>query len=329
MDNYNEVLHQMREFGIDLRPRDADLKVDGKRVTCGKGGKWWYWLSLFRPDSGGSYIVGRIGSYKSGESRKVEVNWKPLSEAERARMAAERQRAQELATARRREEAELAAMRAADLWRKALRVGASPYVERKGIEPEACRYLHDGTLVLPLLRYDLPREESLKGVQRILPNGKKLYTKDFAKAGCSLRLGERWPMPGAPLVVLVCEGYATGCTLRMATQRELTVYVGFDAGNLEHVVRMVRDLHPDCRLVVCADDDWKTVDQQTGKPNNPGRTAARLVAKRTERCDMVWPVFKPGRGDKDTDFNDLHVREGLQVVRAQIGAMLHAIDRHC
>ena len=295
-----------------------------KRKTCGKGGKFWYWLQLFRPDAGGSYVVGRFGSYQTGNSEKVEVDWAPLSEAERARRAAEHAAARKAADEARAHEAELAALGALDLWRRANRQGTSPYLARKGVEPEACRYFADGTVVIPLIRYDMPRAEALRAVQRIKPDGAKFFTKGFAKPGCALRLGEI--VPGRLNLVLVCEGYSTALSIRMATGHELVVYMALDAGNLAHVVPMVRALHPDHFILICADDDYRTRDQVTGKLNNPGRTAARAIAKQVPSCDLIWPVFEAAtRGEKDTDFNDLHQRQGLDAVARQIRSVLNAM----
>ena len=62
MDNYQQVLLQMQEFGIEFRDKDLPLELDTpKSKTCGKGGKDWYKLYLFRRDpekGGGTYVVG-------------------------------------------------------------------------------------------------------------------------------------------------------------------------------------------------------------------------------------------------------------------------------
>lgn len=326
MQNMAEVVAQMRAFGVEFLKKDLPLRVGmQKRKGCGKKGKWWYWLQEFRPAAGGCYVVGRFGSYKTQTSEKVQIDWAPLSAAERERMAAEQTRAREAADAARREAAELAALGAGELWRRAARTGTSAYLTRKQVEPEACRYLPDGTLVIPLLRYDYPRSEALRAVQRILPDGQKFYTKDFAKPGCALRLGD--PAECSTRLVLICEGYATGLTLRMATDRRFLVFVALDAGNLQHVTPLVRELLPDARLLICADDDHLTRDQVTQELCNPGRTTARKVAKQVPRCDFLWPVFDPTtRKDKDTDFNDLHLRQGLDAVRRQVGAVTRIME---
>jgi putative DNA primase/helicase len=324
MDNYADVVHQMEAFGVEFTSRDLPLQIPTpKRKTCGAKGKWWYWLQLFRPQAGGEYVVGKFGTYKHGGSeQKVEVDWKPLSDAEKARMKAEREAAEQRARIAREEAAQLAALGAADLWARASRSGSSPYLARKGVQGEACRYLPDGTLVIPLLRYDLEREQALRAVQSIKPDGFKLFTKGFSKSGCSLRLGE---VDASTRVAMVCEGYATGLSIRAATGRRWPVFVALDAYNLVWVVDILRPLYPHVHLLICADDDWKSADHDGP---NPGRTKAKLAAKTNERCDIVWPVFDPAtREEKDTDFNDLHQRQGVHTVEQQLLGVLSAIER--
>lgn len=345
MDNYAAVVHQMEAFGVEfVASRDLPLTIDApKRKGCGVKGKWWYWLRTFRPDAGGSFIVGRFGSYKTGDSQKVEIDWQPLADAERQRMAAERAAAKLKADAVRKAEAELSALDSLGLWRHASRDGHSPYLERKGLVGESCKWLTApltvrwpsrtpgepdtlvrlpvGTLVLPLIRYDYPRDNALRGLQFIRPDGAKIYTRGFDKPGCALRLGE----VGSGMVVLVCEGYATGLTLRMATGHTLAVYVALDAGNLQHVVPLVRELHPESRILICADDDYRT-RAHDGRPDNVGRSKAWAIAKATVATDMVYPIFeRTTRQSKDTDFNDLHARQGLEAVSRQLGAVLQAM----
>ena len=327
MDNYNQVLLQMAEFGIELLDKNLPLKIDTpKRVTCGKGGKDWYRLYTFRPDAGGTYVVGTYGTYRhGGDWRKVQVDWAPLSEAERSRMAAERTAARAAQEAQRREDAALAALGAADLLASAQREGHSPYLERKQVAGESCRYLPDGTVVIPLMRYDLPRDQRLQAVQRILPDGRKFFTKGFDKPGCAVRLGD---VPADPALLMVCEGYATGLSVRWGTGQRWPVFVALDAGNLAHVVPLLNSLYPTARILICADDDWLTRDQHSGALVNPGRMAARNVARKVPGCDMVHPIFQAATREKgDTDFNDLQLREGLDVVRRQLAGVVEVMVR--
>ena len=119
-----------------------------------------------------------------------------------------------------------------------------------------------------------------------------------------------------------------GLSVRMATDKKLPVYVALDAGNLAHVVPLLSKLYPCTRLLICADDDWLTRDQHTQALVNPGLTAARAIARKVAGCDIVWPIFKAKtREAGDTDFNDLHVREGLDAVRRQLAGVVAAMGR--
>lgn len=257
--------------------------------------------------------------------------------AERVQQAA-RRRAEREARARREAEARergqaTAMQRAREQWRAAARTGSSPYALRKGItEPESVRYLADGSLVIPMLRYDEPQDVALRGVQLIAPDGGKRFTPGMAKAGTACRLG--LAAVGEP--VLICEGWATGMSLRMAMAegwgaRRWPVFVAFDAGNLPLVAEAVYQRHPQCPIVVMGDDDHATTVR--GVAHNTGRIQAQVAQESVmdAGCKLVVraaPVFDRAtpRGPKDTDFNDLHRLEGLGAVVAQLRVALECIE---
>jgi putative DNA primase/helicase len=306
-----DIVHQMQLAGLGA-PEKALRFGTEKPQRFGPKNAHWYQLREVRTDSGRYIVLGSFGSWKTGEKHRVEVDWQGINEAERAELAAKRQ-VQAEADARAREAAAArAAMTAGELWAAASRTGSSEYLKRKGVDAEACRFLPDGSLVIPLLRYDLPREDALRGVQQIFTDGSKRFTKGLAKPGVCLRLG--LVQVGEPL--LVCEGYATGLTLRMAVGKRLPVFVALDAGNLMPVCELLRALYPRSRILICADDDYRT-------PSNPGREKAHKVSRAVERSAYVYPVFLPRmRGPKDTDFNDLHIGFGLNVVQRQLRHVL-------
>lgn len=346
-DNEAEVVHQLDALlKVDGRTWKTDgerssLKIDGRRHGFGKRGTCWYVLHTFAPrNSTRQFIVGAYGSWKSGATFKVEWDREGLTDEAREAYRLQQEQAREKARIEAQEAAAAAALTAGELWARAVREGRSAYLERKGLEPESCRFLAEkmvlarrdpndkpiylpaGSLVLPLLRYDLPREQAVRGLQFIKPDGGKVFTEGFAKSGCSVRLGNL--DDGDTQIILVCEGYATGLSVRQATGQRWPVFVALDAYNLQWVVEILRGLYPPAHILICADDDWKTRDHEGP---NPGRLKAWKVARSTPGCDIIWPVFNPAtRQPKDTDFNDLHLREGIGRVEQQLLGVLALIE---
>ena len=281
----------------------------------------------------GGYTVGTLiklakdGGYTFDASERPQVDHAEL--ARRRSERADRAHAEQQERARLAQSAE---QEAHATWHSSLRTGTSEYATRKGIDaPESCRFVspdNGGGLVIPMLRYDLDRAQALKGVQIIKDDGTKKFTWGMVKPGTACRLG--LPVVGEP--VFVCEGYATGMSIRMALERRYPVFVAFDAYNLPVVVAAVHDTLPGTPIVICADDDYKT--KIKGLPNNVGRIQAQVamegVMDGPDGAKLVvrtFPLFRKetARGDKDTDFNDLHRLEGLSEVAAQLQVTLDTI----
>jgi putative DNA primase/helicase len=186
---------------------------------------------------------------------------------------------------------------AAAKWAGASEAHTHPYLTRKGVKSYGLKI--DGSrLLVPMM----DTSGKLWGLQGITPDGGKLFPPGGRVKGCFHTIGE----PDGVLVV--CEGYATGATIHEATGH--AVAIAFNAGNLMSVAQALRQQHPSLKLILAADDDWKT-------DGNPG------LAKATEAAQAVAgslaiPSFPAGRGDKDTDFNDLHRLAGADSVRSSI-----------
>jgi putative DNA primase/helicase len=207
---------------------------------------------------------------------------------------------------------ERAAVEAAGLWEAASEAGDSPYLARKGVRAYGVRFSASGWVLVPLRDPD----GKLWNVQRIAPEKvadepDKLWLAGSRKTGLWHMLGEP---SGAP-AILVCEGYATGATLHEATARP--VAVAGDAGNLAHVARALRAIHPLAQLVICGDNDVQTF-ARTGR--NPGRDKAAAAARAVDGL-AVLPERLPEDG---SDFNDMHQAEGLDAVRAYVEAAIAA-----
>lgn len=286
----------------------------------------------FRARSGGITIGTVVALAKAG-GYQFQRSESP-TEAEKEAM---RQRAQERRLRAEREQGEraLAAANACSVawqeWRAAHAAGWSDYLRGKGIEDaESIRYTDDGAILVPMIRYDLPRDSALCGLQRIDADGIKRFTYGVAKTACACRLG--LVRVGDPIII--CEGYATGMTLRMALRalhKPLPVFVAFDAYNIAAVADLVHELYPTSPLVLAVDDDWQTV--VNGKPYNTGVEQADAAREALHEMGAKFvlracPVFSAGtpRRPKDTDFNDLQRLEGLGAVQRQLDTVLHAIE---
>lgn len=236
------------------------------------------------------------------------------------------QRERDRAQAQRNEQAriEAAHARAADeataLWSDGSEDRACPYLERKGVKVHGVRVTADGWLLVPLR----DAGGTLWNVQRVAPwpplNGgpEKLFLKGGRKSGLWHLLGtvaSGTDSESGPPVVLVAEGYATAASLHEATA--YPVATAFDAGNLAHVAKALRNHYPSALLVLCGDDDVQTF-ARTG--HNPGRDKATAAA-RAVRGLAVFPDPLPEGG---SDFNDLHQAAGLDAVRACIEPAISA-----
>jgi putative DNA primase/helicase len=122
--------------------------------------------------------------------------------------------------------------------------------------------------------------------------------------GCYHSIGK----PSGELVI--CEGYATGASIHEATG--YAVAVAFNAGNLPEVAQALHSKFPTLRLILAADDDWKT-------EGNPGLAKATEAAKAIGAAVAV-PDFGANRPDRATDFNDLHQIAGISAVIQSIKA---------
>lgn len=102
--------------------------------------------------------------------------------------------------------------------------------------------------------------------------------------------------------VLVCEGYATGASLFMATN--LPTLVAFNAGNIEPVVAAIREVNPELKITICADYDV---------PSMTGQKAAEHAAA-LHGCRVVCP----DNYGRKMDYNDVHIQYGLEEVRKRV-----------
>ena len=347
--NYDDVLQQLQAAGLQVDSLDIGrlrrCRVEGDREKRG-----WYLLHEIRMDSGDDVIVGSYGVWRGAENNatKVELRRTELSseqrESLRKRLAEDKRRAEQARQA----DADRAAARATAAWRKCAEQGESDYLQRKGIGAHGVRFSPQGAMVVPMLD-TAGRVHGLQIIRGRAQKGARLE-KEFWPSGLVKKGHFHLLGMGGP-IMLVAEGYATAASLHEATG--LPVAVAFDAGNLQPVAAELRKRYKLAKLLICADDDNTQRCQQPdcrqrvwvadgptcphcGEPHkatNAGVSAASLTAMAVGGGWMVPAFADPegrraawlDKGSKLNDFNDLHLAEGLHVVRAQVEARILAL----
>lgn len=321
----DQFLAAMRALDIPVdEPIIADGKLHRYHVAGDRRRERNAWATLHidaRP-------AGEFGCNKRYTGQKFP--WK--MDVGRELTAEERREIKDISKARAKQRAaeeqiqhEQAAERALYLHSRAQQVDIHPYLTSKGVPSNprlrvgSWYYIDEDTgeevliaddaLLVPMMDFT----GKIHSIQAIFSDNDGGFRKQFLKNG---DIKGNFLSLAKPTndIVLICEGLATGLSLWQCTG--YAVLVAFNAGNLIHVARILRDVKPDFRIMVCADND-----QWTDKPiKNPGIYHARLAAGAVAGT-VVYPEFLVTE-TKPTDFNDLHQLEGEAAVRNTINSNL-------
>ena len=174
-----------------------------------------------------------------------------------------------------------------------------PYLKNKKIKPYEIKQRGD-KLIIPM--YDC--NNKLQNLQRIFPDGKKLFLPDRPTKGCFYIL----EIPESQGKIYIAEGYATAASIHEATKQ--CAVIAFSVNNLPVVAEVIKWEYPDAEIIICADNDVYNGDKNIGL--DKASEAAMLIDAK-----LVIPKFKDLSG-KPKDFNDLAVLEGINEVRTQL-----------
>ena len=178
-----------------------------------------------------------------------------------------------------------------------------PYVVKKKIFPHFA-YQIRSCLVIPITDVD----RNLQSLQFIKSNMRKQFKKNAKIKGGMVWLCD--PLPDDYTGVLrLCEGWATGCTIRSITSSP--VVCAMSASNLAAVSVAIREKYKDINLKTCADNDkWQD--------ENIGLEEASKV-DRIANSPIYWPEFNGfDESKKPTDFNDLFCLAGHEETKRQL-----------
>ena len=344
--NYDDVRLQLVGFGLQVNRleigRMTRCRVEGDREKRG-----WYILHEITLTGGDIVLVGSYGIWQGADNnaQKIEITRTDLSADQKAaikqRMADDTKRS----NLEQKRKAEQSAAKAAAAWRKLEIDGDCDYLHRKGVIAHGVRFTDKGALAVPML----DTQGRIHGLQFILD---KVKHKDLIEKHNS-RDKQYWPagvskkahfhLIGSPTnLLLIVEGYATGASIHEATG--FPVAIAFDAGNLQPVAQALKKYYREAQILICADDDAFARCKPCQKPvqvnvsatcphcnqphtkTNAGREYAeiaalavggRVVSPKFADPDARFDHYCRNQG-KLTDFNDLHLTDGLHLVRTQI-----------
>ncbi|MES0585296.1 LPD7 domain-containing protein [Klebsiella pneumoniae] len=166
-----------------------------------------------------------------------------------------------------------------------------------------------GNVVIPLFNAD----GEFRTLERIWSDGSKHLEKDgqawgsFFVVGGQLKDGDN---------LLYAEGYATAASICEAINQPVIMTV--NAGNMVEVAGRLKDTFPNSTHYFLADNDIY-------KDENVGLEKATEAAELTAGHVLVPAFSNPKEGL--TDYNDLHVSEGLEQVRLQVEGAINQMNR--
>lgn len=308
---YPWKLHQggfLEEF---LQQHGITISPDFSGTIIREGSQWL----IGRETPNGKFLM--VGDW----ARDIEARWheRPGEFSPEIRALLEKER-QENKAAREARQAEVAEAAQRE-WTEFFTLGHSPYLSRKGLYSLfGCRIepsVHGARTIVPARDIN----GGLWGYQRIYSEKldlgtDKIFRKGARKEGCFHSLVDlpQKETDSDPQTIYIAEGIATAASIFEATHG--VVVSCFDAGNIYHVAKALREKFPQSYFIFCADND----QFPSKKDEKVYQTGLRKCEKALEAVGngrIVLPSFK-NLSTKPTDFNDLHQLEGLKTVTEQL-----------
>jgi putative DNA primase/helicase len=249
--------------------------IEGHKVGTKNGA---YILHLDSHPAGWAldYTTGQTFTWRA-DGQKVR-----LSAADRAAIDAERKRRE----SERQQLQRTAADKARYIWSRSKPINlpdTHPYLVNKRIKPHGARlssYKGRSSLVIPIFG-----ASGLTSLQFIEADGGKRFLPGGEIKGGFMGIGMAGVTQAERGRILICEGFATGASLREWFQQP--VIVAFYKDNLEPVAKRIRALYPNHELIICGDND----------ESGTGQKAARAAALALGGKYLLPPIV-------GTDFND-------------------------
>ncbi|MFA5922351.1 MAG: DUF5906 domain-containing protein [Methylococcaceae bacterium] len=348
--NYDDVILQLSSFGLIVGRLEVGRMIRC-RVTDDKEKRGWYIIHEVTLSGGDKVLVGSYGIWQGAESntQKIELNKIELTIEQKATIRQRIADDKKKADYEQKRRAESCALRADKAWRSLQIDGDCDYLHRKGIAAHGIRFTSKGAIAVPMLdtsgrihglQFILDSITQKEQIEKLGGKNKQYWPKGLSKK-------EHFHLIGSPTnLVLITEGYSTAASLHEATG--FPVAIAFDAGNLQSVAQALKKRYR-ANILICADDDafarckhcltsFKLDSSPINCPScnephkkrNAGAEQAelaalavggRVIAPRFADPDARFDFYCRNLG-KLTDFNDLHMTDGLHTVRTQVESAL-------
>src|SRR6266478_6265592 len=189
-----------------------------------------------------------------------------------------------------------------------------------------------GSMAIPA--YDA--DGKLWSIQYVAEDGEKRFARESRKDGCFHVVGSTDPVGDLEkaAAIVVAEGYATAATLKSRHAEagdplgRVAFVAAFDAGNVPHVARVLRERHLSAAMVIAADNDKAMEGQEVGR--NPGLIKGQQAAS-ANGAVLMAPSFSEEEVQAGcTDWSDMashdEVRAAL-VTKELESALVKALER--
>lgn len=305
-----EIIKQINSFGLNCGNFPFDGKIHRFNVDSKdqKKSGWALGYQNHTLHSGELFHVAVCGNFRTGESFTVQSDSVALTREDRENIKKQINKAKKLEKKLREENQEKVSVELAEKWNALENIGSSEYLKRKQISAVpnlGVKYDGKGSMYIPAKDAD----GKIWSWQKIQWDGGKWFYSGGRIDGCFHIIGN----PDKSKTIYICEGFATGASVYTATGK--AVVVTFTANNMLKIAKLINKKYTKAKLVICGDNDlWSK--KPDGTLFNSGRIKAEETAKKLF-TSAVFPEFK-NIESKPTDFNDLHILEGIAAVEKQI-----------
>lgn len=293
----NDLIQTMQSHGLLVEY----LEITGEIVRVPVKG------TGFKPDLGGKksgfYVVNQLGNHyfanfgnwKTGfEGKWSSVDTDNLSVVDRQALQKQMQEASAEAKIQRKLRQDEVAVEVEEKFKICKEVGQHEYLTNKKVKNYGLKQFN-GRLIVPV--YSTTGD--IRSLQYIDKKGDKKFVSASEIKGNVFLIGTTFDdLPNCEKLVLA-EGYATCATIHEATN--LPVACVFSANFLFDAASKLKKLATGTRFIIALDNDENGVGE-----------------KKAQECSQAIPNCKVRLPSEHGDYNDLHLKHGLDRVRAEL-----------